>query len=164
MNRHFFVPALLLSAVFVSVGTEARDLTEDPAKMIQEASGVILDRAASDKQMQGALVRLLDAAILTLPQSVQTADATSNLEAARAEFKNHSVFSETGYRHLSQAYRALNAGKDFQFPSVHSMEEARTHIQKLVNASVDSLDKGQSGLASRLLLESIIMVITPISR
>ena len=164
MNRYLVVLALLFCAVFVPALTEARGLTEDVAKMIHEASGVILDGAASDQQIRDALVRLLDAAILTLPQSLKTADSMSNLEAARAEFKNHSVFSEIGYRHLSQAYRALNSGKDFQFPSIRSIEEARTHIQKLVTASVDNLDKGQSGLASRLLLESVMMVVTPVAR
>jgi hypothetical protein len=164
MKKRFVVLALLLGALFVSVRTEARGSTEDVPKMIQTASGVLLDRSASEDQIRDALVRLLDAAVLTLPQSAPAADARSNLESARTEFKDHSVVSEKGRQHLILAYRALNAGKDFQFPEIHSIDEARDHAQKLVAASIASLKKGQGALACSLLLECVIMVVTPIPR
>jgi hypothetical protein len=164
MKRILVVPVLVVAALFMSGRAQAQSRAEDVQKMIEEASGVILDRAASDKQVQGALIRLLDAAVSTLPQSKQNTDAMSNLAAARTEFKDRSALSEKAYKHLTLAYRALSAGKDFQFPAVRSIEEARAHIQNLLAASVAGLKKGQPELTSRLLLESVIMVVTPISK
>ncbi len=164
MKKQLFIFVLLSCAVLVSGRMEARTFTEDVAKMIRESSVAMLDRAASEKQLQDALVRLLDAAILTMPPSANTAGSIPSLEAAKAEFINHSMLSETGYRHLSQAYRAMNAGKDFQFPPIRTVEEVRKHIQNLINTSIGSLNNGQSELSSRLLLESVIMVVTPVSR
>jgi hypothetical protein len=164
MKKRFVVLAMLLGALFVPVRTEARSRTEDVGKMIQAASGVLFDRSASRDQIQGALIRLLDAAVLTLPQSEHAADARSNLEAARVELQHSSLLSEKVHQHLALAYRALNADKSFQFPEVHSMEEAKAHIQNLVAACVDSLNKGQAGLTSRLLVECVIMIVTPIPR
>jgi hypothetical protein len=164
MKKRFVVLALLVAALFLSVRTEARYLTEDIPKIIQTASSVLFDRSASTEQIQGALIRLRDAALLTLPQSEQAADARKKLEAARAELKDRSPFSEKGYQFLDQAYRALNAGKGFQFPDVHSIEEAKAQIQSLVAASVAGLKKGPGGPTSRLLLECVIMVVTPMPR
>jgi hypothetical protein len=161
MKMRFVFPFLLLVVAFVSVCAEARVRAEDIPKMIQEASAVLLDRSSSGEQIQSALIRLLDAAVLTLPQSGRVAEARSNLEAAKAELKGRSLFSEKGYQHLDLAYRALNAGKNFQFPEIHTIEEARTHIQALIAASIAGLKKGPEGPTSRLLLECIIMVVTP---
>ena len=164
MKNCFVVLTLLASALFLSGRSEARDLAEDLPKIIQTASSVLFDRSASTEQIQGALVHLLDAALLALPQSAQATDARKNLEAARTEMKDSSPLSDKAYRYLDQAYRALNAGKSFQFPEVHSIEEAKAHIKDLLAASVAGLKKGPEAPTSRLLLESVIMVVTPMPR
>lgn len=164
MKKCFVVFTLLASGLILSVRTEARCPAEDLPKIIQTASSVLFDSSASAEQIRGALDRLLDAALLILPQSAQAADARKNLEAARTEMKDSSPLSDKVHGYLDQAYRALNAGKSFQFPEVHSIEEARAHIKDLLAASVAGLKKGPEGPTSRLLLESVIMVVTPMER
>jgi hypothetical protein len=164
MKKCFVVLTLLASGLLLPGRTEAHCPAEDLPKMIQTASSVLFDSSASAEQIRDALVRLLDAALLTLPQSAQAADARKNLEAARTEMKNSSPLSDKVYGHLDQAYRALNAGKSFQFPDVHSIGEAKAHIKDLLAASVAGLKKGPEGPTSGLLLESVIMVVTPMPR
>ncbi len=164
MKTHLAVTVLLLGTLGAYTGKDACGGTEDVGKMIQAASAALLERSASDARIRGALIQLLDAAILTLPKSEQAAEARSNLAAARAELKDNSYFSEKAHRHLALAYRALSSGKDFKFPDIHTIEDANIHIKNLLASSLDSLKKGQGGLASRSLVESVIMVVTPMSR
>ena len=164
MKTRLALTILLLGAFVICAGKEARGGAEDVQKMIRTASTVLLGGSASDDQMRGALTQLLDAAILTIPKSEHAAAVRSNLEAARSELIAGSFFSEEGHQQLALAYRALSGGKPFEFPDVHTIEAAKVHIEKLVASSVDSIKKGQEGLASRLLLECVIMVVTPMSR
>jgi hypothetical protein len=62
------------------------------------------------------------------------------------------------------AYRSLNAGKDFQFPEIHTIEEAKVHIRKLVAASLVGLKERQQEETSRRLLECVLMIVTPVAR
>ncbi len=164
MKRSLVVVGLLAGALLVSLRMEALSRTEDVGKMIKTASEMLLSPSPREAQIQSALIQLLDAALLTLPRSEHFADASSNLQAGRTEFKDHSMLSKKGYEHLAIAYRALNSGKSFQFPDVHSMEEVKASIQGRIAASIAGLNKGQGELTSRLLLECVIMVVTPISK
>ncbi len=164
MKRLYTVATLLLGALLVAASAEARAGADDVRASIEAASTALLDASASRDQIVGALVRLLEAAVLTLPPSALGADAKPNLEAAISDLKERSDLGEKLHQHLALAYRALSGGKAFQFPDTHSIEEARAHIKSLAASSVVSLKKGQSGQTSRLLVECVIMVVTPISR
>ena len=162
MKKNLFLPASLFGALLFSWPIQAH--SQDLAKIIQTASGRLLDQSASTNQIQNALLQLLDAAVLALPKSEHSGNARSAMQAAREELSKNAVLSQKGYEHLSVAYRALNSGKDFQFPEVSSMEQAKAGIQERIAASVAGLKNAQAGLTSKLLLECLIMVLTPIPR
>ncbi len=164
MKKRLVVFALLLGAFVVCARKDARGGTENVQKTIQTASSVLLGGSATDDQMRGALIQLLDAVVVTLPRSEHAAEARSNLEAARAELTGGAFFTEKGHRHLALAYLVLSGGKPFEFPDVHTIEDAKTHVRKLLASAVDSLNQGQEGLASRFLLECVVTVVTPMSR
>ncbi len=164
MKARVLVPVLLLATSFGFAGPDARDSTEEIQKKIQAASAALLEPTASEDEIRSALIQLLDAAVLTLPKSEHAADAKSNLEAARVELTAHALLSEKGYQHLALAYRALSGGNQFQFPDIHTIEEAKVRIRNLLATSVASLRKGQEGPTSRSLLECVIIVLTPMSR
>jgi len=167
MKQCLAVNAWLIGALLVSMPAGARDRGENAETMIKSASGVLFDRTSSQEQIRDALILLLDAALVTLPQTGSAADARSDLEAARGELKSVSIFSEKGYQRLSLAYRALNSGRSFQLPdrtTVHSIDEAKAHIQKLLTGAVASLKYENAGQTSKLLVESVIMVVTPIPK
>ncbi len=162
--KKLFAVSMLLAFQLASAPAQGKEVADDVAKMIQDASRVLLDPAATGNQIQGALAGLLDAALLCLPRSDRSSEARSNLTAARNEVKDRSMFSASGMQHLSVAYRSLNAGKSFQFPEVRSIEEARIHIKNLIAASLVSINKKERETACRLLVESVIMVVTPMQK
>jgi hypothetical protein len=164
MNRNFVVAVMFLGILHVSAPVDARGGVEDIQKVIQEASVVLMDPSASSEKIQDALVRLLNSAVLLLPQRESAADVKSNLEAAVAELKVRSWLGEKARQHLSAAYRGLSSGKDFKFPEIHSIEEARTYLQNQLGAAASSVKKGEGSPAARLLLEGVIVVITPMPR
>jgi hypothetical protein len=164
MRKGLVVLALFLGAQCVCVRAESSERSKDVLEMIQAASKALLKDSPSEDEVRGALVRLLDAAILTLPQAERTAEARSNVEAARSELKDRSMLSEEGRQHLASAYRRLNAGKSFQLPEIHTIEEAKAHIKDLLAASIAGLKEGQEEVTSGMLLESVLMVVTPIPR
>lgn len=159
MKKQIVVLVLLSGALLVSVHIQARESTDDLRKMMRAASVVLLDRSASSEEVRGALVQLLDVAVLVLQPSELPADVRANLQSARLELKDGTV---NLHQRLDQSYRALSAGRGFKFPEVHSIEEARAHIQDLLAASIAGLNKDNGRTTSRLLLECIIMVVTPI--
>jgi len=164
MRKGFGVLAFCLCAQFGSVRAEAGDQNKNLQEVIQASFNVLLDGSPPEDQVRSALNRILDAIVLILPQKEQTRDARSDLEAAKLELKDGSLLSEKGGQHLALAYRRLNAGKDFQFPEIHTIEEAKAHISKLVASSLASLKEGREEETSRKLLECVLMVVTPIAR
>jgi hypothetical protein len=96
MREGFGVLALCLCAQFVSVRAEAGDQDKSVQEMIQASFTVLLKDSPSEDEVRGALIRLLDAVVLILPQTEQVGDARSNLEAARLELKDRPLLSEKG--------------------------------------------------------------------
>ena len=164
MKKQFVIGVMYFGLLSANVLAKAGVGAEDVSKMIQQASAALLNPSSSGEQIQGALIRLLDAAAATLPKSARVSEVRSNLEAAKADLKGHSLFSEKGHQHLALAYRALNSGKDFQFPEIRSIEDAKVYAQKLVAASIAGIEKGPDSPTSRLLLECVLLVVTPIAR
>ena len=164
MKTHIVLHALLLSGLFASLRAEVHQSNEDLSHEIQAAAAVLQEDSAAEGQVQRALLRLLDVSILVLPKSEQAGDVRKSLEEARAEFKDHSPLSDDAYQHLARAYRVLNGGKDFQFPRADSFEEAGARIQDLLAAAIMSLKQNNEGPTCRLLLESVLMIITPIPK
>jgi hypothetical protein len=162
MKMNLAALALLLACL--PAAAPAQNSADDAAKLIEGAARVILDPAVAGDQIKGAIIQCLDAAILALPRSGQAAGPRSSLTAARMEMKERSIFSEKAMQQLSLAYRALNDGKNFQMPKLGSIENARIHIRELLANAVVELKKGKGETASRMVVESVLMTVTPMER
>ncbi|MFB0566942.1 MAG: hypothetical protein ACETWK_14850 [Candidatus Aminicenantaceae bacterium] len=166
MKNRLFVLFVALYMVLWFVRIEAFTKTEDIEKMIKTASGVLLDRSSSRDEIRDALLQLLDAAIITMPQTDYSDEAKAKIEVAKHEFSKKSFFSEKGHQYLSLAYRLMNNGKKYQLPEeeIYPIERAVEYCKKLVNSAIASLKEGPDGHTTMLLLELVIMVVTPIPR
>jgi hypothetical protein len=67
--------------------------------------------------------------------------------------------------HLHKAYRLINSGNDFEFPSsIKEIQDAVDHIKGELATAREKLKSGQTDACVKTLLEVVLMIVTPVSR
>jgi hypothetical protein len=161
----FVVLGLLISAPPVLWCSET-----EAASMIIHASSVIMAPSASHDAIKAALLEILDASLLILPNTDYSDEYKSRIEVAKTQFSEQSLFSDKGHQYLSLAYRLVTAGKRWQVPEELSvpfrerdiMEQAKKLAQKLIDLALSELKGGRNEQSVRYILEFVLMVVTPI--
>jgi len=154
--------------LFAAAPLQAAD--SDIAGMIAHANSVMLDHSASRDAHRRAMIEILDASLLILPQTESTDECRSRIEGAKAEFDEKSLFTDKGHQYLSLAYRLLTSGEKWQFPKEVQgayqgediMARAKKEAQKLIDSALGELNAGHGQESVRYLLEYVLMVITPV--
>ena len=156
--------AFLLAAVPVLSGSQ-----EDPEALINRARSVIQDPHFSRDAITNSLSDALGAALLILPETDYAADFRARIETVRKMFDDEVLFSDKGRQYLGLAYKMVNGGKSWQLPEEMKTLDANKGIERvtqicqgLLESALADLKAGQKEKAVRLLLEYVILVITPI--
>jgi hypothetical protein len=155
----------LLAAVPLLSGSQ-----EDPEALINRARSVIQDPHFSRDAITNSLSDALGAALLILPDTADyAADFKARIETVRKMFDNKELFSDKGRQYLGLAYQMVNGGKSWQLPEElkasdanRGIERASEICQSLLDSAQAELKAGQKEKAVRLLLEYVILVITPV--
>jgi predicted GNAT family N-acyltransferase len=93
------------------------------------------------------------------------------MDVAKDLFQKESMFNEKARQYLLLAYRQMTNGKKYESPKeldefitpAEHQEKGRKYGQKLVESALAEIDAGKPGEAARLLLELVLMIVTPIS-
>jgi hypothetical protein len=160
----------LLCALFLA-GTVPQ---EDTKTRIKEASGIFLgpaDPSVTSARVLKSILELLDITAALTPESQYKADILYRIDVAKELFQKESMFNEKGRQYLSLAYRQMTNGKKYERPKeldefitpAEAQEKSRKYGQKLVESAIAEIDAGRPGEAARLLLELVLMIVTPIS-
>ena len=123
------------------------------------------------ERIVGALVELLDITKSLTRESQYNSEIRHRIDVAKDLFQKESIFNEKARQYLSLAYRMLTDGQKYEKPKeldefvtpAEAQEKARKYAMELVNKAMTSLDKGNELQTAKLLLELVLMIVTPIS-
>jgi hypothetical protein len=146
---------------------------EDTKARIKEATGIFLgpaDPSVTSPRILKSILDLLDVAADLTPESQYKADILYRIDVAKDLFQKE-MFNEKARQYLSLAYRQMTNGKKYEKPKeldefvtpAEAQEKAQKYGQKLVESALAEIDAGNQGEAARLLLELVLMIVTPIS-
>lgn len=156
--------AFLLAAIPVLGGSE-----EDAEALIGRARSVIQDPHFSRDAITSSLSDALGAALLIVPETDYANDFKARIETVRKMFDDEVLFSDKGRQYLGLAYQMVSGGKTWQIPeemktldAKKGIERSKEICQNLLDSALAELKAGRNEKAVSLLLEYVILVITPI--
>jgi hypothetical protein len=160
----------LLCALFLA-GTVPQ---EDTKTRIKEASSIFLgaaDPSVTPARILKSILELLDITADLTPDSQYKKDILYRINVAKDLFQKESMFNEKARQYLSLAYRQMTNGKKYERPKeldefvtpAEAQEKSRKYGRGLVDSALAAIDAGKPGEAARLLLELVLMIVTPIS-
>lgn len=112
---------------------------------------------------------LMDLAAAITPENQYKAEIQSRLAVARDRVRDYSLFDAKARQYVSFAYRMMTNGRRYEIPAELSQfvtpaelqEKTLRHIDSLVTRSVQSVEAGHSQDAARILLEIVLLTMTP---
>ncbi len=149
----------------------AQDETRD---RIAKATNTLTGQAGAAVTMKGivdALSELLDVSAVLTPDNQYKKDIHYRIGVAKDLMRDGSIFDDKARQYLSFAYRMMTNGKKFEPPKeldefvtpAEHQEKALKYIKGLVTATFESLTEGDNQEAARLLLEIVLMTMTPVA-
>jgi len=173
MKKRIWLLLAVLGMFFIFLAG-AGTTTEDIKTRITEATQTFLgppDPSITQEKIVNALHEILDIAASINPESEYKDEIKYRIDVAKELLKNDSIFNPKARQHLSFAYRMMTNGKKYEKPEeldefvtpAEAEEKARKYAQKLVDEAIVHLENDNAGETSRLLLELVLMIVTPIS-
>ena len=170
MIRRVVCFSAILAMLSVSLYGALLDV-QNPKTRIVEASKVLFKTSPTKETLVNSLMQLLDV-VVTLSSTSQYRDEISQrIDVAKNLIKNESLFNDKARQYLSLAYRMITNGQKYQKPEeldefvtpAEAQEKALNYAKDLIAKSLSELETDHKENAARLLLELVLMVVTPIS-
>ena len=165
---------LIAAALLFVLPSETMFGSQDQKARIKEASSVFLNAAGQSitkAKILDAVLELLDISVSLTQESQYGAEIKYRIDVANDLLQKQSIFDDKARQYLSFAYRMMTNGKKFEKPKeleefitpAEAQEKAQRYTKKLVSEALTSLDEGNKGATAKLLLELVLMIVTPIS-
>lgn len=165
---------LIVAALFFAFPAGITFGSQNTKARIKEASSVFLnsaDPSITKARILSALVELLDVAASLTHESQYDTEIKYRIDVAKDLFQKESIFDDKARQYLSFAYRMLTNGKKYERPKEldefvtpgEAQEKARKYASELVDEALASLEDGNELETAKLLLELVLMIVTPIS-
>jgi hypothetical protein len=144
---------------------------QDPKARIIEASNALFGTSANKETLVRSLVQFL-AVVVTLTSTSEYKDEIrQRIDVAIDLIQNDSLLNDKARQYLSFAYRMITNGQKYQKPEeldefvtpAEAQEKALIYAKNLIAKSLSELDSGHKQTAAKLVLELVLMVMTPIS-
>ncbi|UCE36216.1 MAG: hypothetical protein JSW00_11805 [Thermoplasmata archaeon] len=173
MKKRILVLPVVMGMLFTFL-SGARAAPEDTKARIIEASQTFFgppDPSITQKKIVDALHELLDIAASINPEFEYKDKIKYRIDVAKDLLKNTSIFNAKARQYLSFAYRMMTNGKKYEKPKeldefvtpAEAEEKARKYAKQLVDEALGHLEDGNAGETARLLLELVLMIVTPTS-
>jgi len=170
-KKAFIMPVIII--ILVSTLSAALIEQKDMKTKILEACKVFFNPNASPTQdnIVDSLSQLLDIAALITTAHEYKDEIKYRIDVAKKLFKEDSLFNTKARQYLSFAYRMMTRGQKYQKPEeldvfvtpAEAQEKAMKYAKKLVEKALSELEDGNPGETAKLLLELVLMIVTPIS-
>ena len=148
---------------------------QDPYKSrIVKATDVLAgppDPSMTREKFTTVLLELLDLAAAITPDQPYGQEIRSRIDVAKDLIKKDSIFNDKARQYLSFAYRMMTNGKKYESPKdleefvtpAELQEKTHRYMKGLVASTLQSLEAGDRGQTARLLLEMVLMTMTPVT-
>lgn len=125
--------------------------------------------AITQGQIVNSLLELLDTAAALSSDNPYKEEIQFRIKVAKDLIRKDSLFNDKARQYLSFAYRMMTNGKKFEVPKhldefvtpAEFQEKSLTYLRALIVEAVKSLDAGDKGSTAVLLLEMVLMTMTP---
>jgi hypothetical protein len=166
-KRSFF----LFAAVLIASSSGVSVYAQNPKDKIIEASNNLFNPPVSQEILADSLAQLLDTAVFLSSESPHKDEIARHIIIARDLLKETSLFNDKARQYISLAYRMITNGQKYQRPEeldefvtpAEAQEKAMNYAKNLIEKSLSELETGHREEAARLLLELVLMVVTPVS-
>jgi hypothetical protein len=157
--------ALLIAAVPVVGGQE-----NGPEALIGRARAVSLSPHFSRDEITQALIGVLDASLLVLPETSYAAEFKSRVGTVRKMLADGALFEDKIRQYLGLAYKLVTGGQAWAVPQelesayreAEFMERAKKICVALLDGALADLKAGRREQAVRQLISYVIFVVTPV--
>ena len=162
---------ILFTAIFYVLALGNFVGAKDIESRITKASEKLFGPATSKEQMADSLIEFLDITLVLTASSKYSEEIKHHIDVAKDLFKNSSIFNDKARQYMALAYRMVTEGVKYQEPPeldefitpTEAREKASKYAKKLIDDARASIEKGDEVNAAKLILELVLMVITPIS-
>ncbi len=164
MKKSFSILILIFTFMLAAGLAGAMDKADLDAKIKKVAS--YLDRPGGPGEDGKLMVTLLLEAILqAAPDTNFPSEFAQDMGKAKEISDSTSVLDPDGIVFLHKAYRLINSGSDFEFPSsIREIQDAVDHIKIKLATAREKLKSGQTDACVKTLLEVVLMIVTPVVR
>lgn len=162
MRTIFLVPIAAIAAA-LSLSGPAGPGSPPPEKgaKLEHVAQVIVDEGRTETDVRGALLDLLDETAAAAPAAGLPGDWAEKAVRARSLIAVRSALDEEARRLLEESWRAAT-GRAWSMPaSVARLEDATALVKRDVDGAVKALREGRAADEVRLLLEAVLVVVTP---
>lgn len=168
-KRSLFVYIFTAISITSLLGVFIR--AEDIESRITKASDKLFGPATSKEQMVDSLVEYLDITLSLTASSKYRDEIKHHIDVAKDLFKNSSIFNDKARQYVSLSYRMVTEGVKYQKPDeldefitpAEAQEKAMKYAKKLIKDALISVKQGNVGKAARLILELVLLVVTPLA-
>ncbi|MCP5101748.1 MAG: hypothetical protein GY950_00130 [bacterium] len=168
MKQKLFIFVVLFAAaavLFPALPGGENGKTVDIEKNIKAGAKYLLDKQPDPgKECQDGLHFLVEAIYQAFPHTGYSKDLYKKITTARQLFNKNSVFDKEAVQILHHVYASINAGKKFQMPEISSMNDAVAYGRNLLKTAREKIKDKNYKIAVKSLLETILMVVTPVKR
>jgi hypothetical protein len=129
------------------------------------------DANLNREKFTGAIFELLDIAAAITPDNQYKKDIRFRIDVAKDLIKKDSLFNDKARQYLSFAYRQMTNGVKFEPPKelqefvspAELQEKILKYMKALVDKALRSLAAGNAAETAKILLEIVLMIMTPVS-
>lgn len=162
--------SIITAMLIASLSGSLVDLKDTKTRII-EASTALFDSSATKETIVNSLIQLLDVAVTLTSTSKYKDEIRHHIDVARNLIKNDSIFNEKARQYLSLAYRMITNGQKYQKPEEldefvtpsEAQEKAIKYARGLIEKALAELKSDRKEDTAKVLLELVLMIITPIS-
>jgi hypothetical protein len=163
---------MVITGMTGSDGSALRHDQDDVSARIVSATNTLMGREDSPPTMEaivGAILELLDIAAAVTPDNQYKAEIQDRIAVAKERIRDGSIFDDKARQYLSFAYRMMTDGRKYQMPEelddfvtpAELQEKTLRYMEGMVTRSLRALEDGDRQHTARLLLEMVLMTITP---
>ena len=163
--------ATIASFAFFSGAPAPQEDTKDRLLRATQMLVGPADATVNREKFTAAIFELLDIAAAITPDNQYRKDIRYRIDVAKDLIKKDSLFNDKARQYLSFAYRQMTNGVKFEPPKelqefvtpAELQEKILKYMKALVDKALGSLAAGNAAETAKILLEIVLMIITPVS-
>lgn len=166
------MPAMVLAGLMLAGVSATAVAQDDMRSRLVKATNTLMGRGPTPPDLGtfiGTVQELMDLAASITPENQYKAEIQRLLAVARDRLRDNTLFDAKARQYVSFAYRMMTNGRRYEIPRDLSrfvtpaelQDKTMRHMDRLIAQSLRSLDSGDRPDAARILLELVLLTMTP---